>query len=107
MNTNLSKQEMISLVFTDKVKTNLKSFLSEKYKVTQVNYKPLDYGLGIEIIGSNSFTFIKNSLAKISGVSIDTIAVLKEDENNLLAYYAYMPEKDKNLQKKFKSKNIH
>lgn len=106
MSSNLSKQEMVSLVFTDEIKNNLKLFLEEKYKVTSVNYKPLDYGLGIEIVGSNSFNFIKNSLTKISGISIDTIAILREDEDKSSAYYVYMPEKDKILQKKLKYKNI-
>lgn len=105
MNTNLSKQEMVSLVFTDQVKNNLKLFLEKNYKVTEVNYKPLDYGLGIEVFGSNSFNFIKNAVAKICGVSVDTIVILKEDENKSTAYYAYMPEKDKTLQKKFKARH--
>lgn len=99
---NLNKKEMVSLVFTDEVKNNLKSFLERNYKVTEVKYKSLDYGLGIEINGSNSFNFIKNSLSKITGVPVDTIIVLKEDENKSSAYYAYMPEKDKTLQKKLK-----
>jgi hypothetical protein len=62
--------------------------------------------MGIETIGSNNFTLIKNNLCKFTGLPIETFFVLKEDEENNSGFYAYMPEKDKSLQKKFKKPNI-
>lgn len=102
MNTDLSKKELAQLVFTEQLKSNLKSVLKNQYHVQDVNFYLYEYGIGIEIIGTNSFNFIKNALSKITGISNDTICTLNENFENKTSLYVYMPEKDKSLIKMYK-----
>lgn len=91
----MSKQELASLVFTDKVKTDVENTLKCHYGVKDVNYRLLNYGMGIEISGSDSFGFIKGAVAKVTGLPSDTFSIMSEDTEKRCAFYVYMPEKDK------------
>lgn len=98
----LSKIDMAKLVLTDDKKVKITDTLRSFYGVTDVQYRDLSYGICIDVSGSNSFNFIKLAITKILNVSNETLTVIKESEKTLFASYVYMPEKDKNLAKKFK-----
>ena len=93
---------MAGLVFTDIVKRDLVNLLKTNYGVSDINFKDMNYGVAIEIDGSDRFNFIKSAITKISGVDLNTISILSENVEKKKAFYAYLPEKDKNLQKKLK-----
>lgn len=98
----LSKIEMAKLVITEDVKSKITNMLCSFYGATDVQYCDLTYGIGINISGSSSFRFIKSAIVKVLNVTEDTIGVLGESDKNLTASYVYLPEKDKNLQRKLK-----
>lgn len=98
----MTKTEMAGLVFTDIVKRDLVNLLKTNYGVSDINFKDMNYGVAIEIDGSDRFNFIKSAITKISGVDLNTISILSENVEKKKAFYAYLPEKDKNLQKKLK-----
>lgn len=98
----LSKIEMANLVLNEDKKSKIKDMLCTFYGVTNVGYKDLSYGIRIEVVGSNSFRFIKNAIGKVLEVTDDTITILEENESLLSASYVYLPEKDKNLNRKLK-----
>ena len=100
--SNMTKTEMAGLVFTDDVKRNLVSLLKTNYGVSDINFKDMTYGLGIEINGTDSFNFIKGAITKTIGINLNTISVLSENLKEKKAFYAYLPEKDTLLQKRLK-----
>jgi len=102
MNNNITKKEMAGLVFTDIVKQSLVNLLKTNYGVSDINFKDMNYGLSMEINGSDRFYFIKNAIVKTSGVDLNTISILSENLDKKKALYAYLPEKDKNLLKRLK-----
>lgn len=99
---NMTKTEMAGLVFTDIVKQDLVNLLKTNYGVSEINIKDTTYGVSIEINGSDRFNFIKGAITKVCGVELNTISVLSENLEKKKAFYAYLPEKDRNLQKKLK-----
>jgi hypothetical protein len=98
----MTKTEMAGLVFTDNVKQNLTNLLKTNYGVHDINFKNMTYGIGMEINGTDRFSFIKNAITKTIGVNLDTISILSENEDEKKAFYVYLPEKDRNLQKRLK-----
>ena len=100
---NMSKQELANLVFNDELKTLVSTTLTNHYGVKNVDYKPLTYGVGIEIQGSDSFRFILAAIGKVTGISTDAFSILGENEDEKTAFYAYLPEKDKALHRRLKS----
>ena len=99
---SMTKTEMAGLVFTDIVKQNLVNLLKTHYGVSDINFKDMNYGLSMEINGSDRFNFIKNAIVKTCNVDLNTISILSENMDKKKALYAYLPEKDRNLQKKLK-----
>lgn len=97
------KQKLSLQVFTKDIQSNIESTFKNFYGIKDVKFKLLNYGMGIEMHGSNSFSFLKSALIKLARVPSETITVLSEDEENLIAFYAYLPEKDKFFKKKVKS----
>lgn len=97
---NMSKQELAAFVFNNELQTTVRNTLRNHYGVKEVNYSLLNYGMGIEILGSASFTFIRNAMTKVSGLSDETFSVLRENAETSTAFYVYMPEKDRSLQKR-------
>lgn len=98
----LSKIDMANMVLNADKKKQIKQMLCEKYGATEVLYKDLSYGIGIDVIGTDSFWFIKNAILKTLNVSEDTLSVLGESTRTLKASYVYLPEKDKVLTKRLK-----
>lgn len=98
----LSKIQMANIVLTDDKKVNLTNVLRSFYGVSDVKYRDLTYGIGIDVSGSNSFKFIKSAITKVLEVTDETLGVLGECDKNLTASYVYMPEKDRDLHKKLK-----
>lgn len=98
----MTKTEMAGLVFTDIVKQNLVNLLKTNYGVSDINFKDMSYGIAIEINGSDRFNFMKSAITKVSGIDTSTISILSENLEQKKAFYAYLPEKDRNLQKKLK-----
>jgi hypothetical protein len=101
MNT-LSKIDMANMVLSADKKMQLKQMLCEKYGASDVLYKDLSYGIGIDVIGTDSFRFVKSAIVKTLNVSEDTLSVLGESTRSLKASYVYLPEKDKVLTKRLK-----
>ena len=106
MNINISKQELSSLVFTEQVKTDVENTLKSHYGVKNVNYRLLNYGMGIEISGSDSFNFIKGAVVKVTGLPSETFSVMSEDQEKCCAFYVYMPEKDRMVYKRIPKDKI-
>lgn len=99
---SMTKTEMAGLVFTDIVKQDLVNLLKTNYGVLDISFKEMNYGITIEINGSDRFNFIKGAITKICGIDSSTISVLSENLEKKKAFYAYLPEKDRNLQKKLR-----
>lgn len=109
MNNNInnpSKQELAELIFDDELKTLVSSTLTNHYGVKTVEYRPLSYGIGIYVTGSDSFGFILGAIVKVTGIAIDSFGILGEHKEEKTAFYAYLPEKDKTLYRKLKARNI-
>ena len=104
MNNNMTKQELAAFVFNDELKAAVRNTLTNHYGVKEVNYRLLNYGMGIEISGSDSFTFIRDAMTKVSGLAVETFSVLGENVEKGTAFYVYLPEKDRVLQKKLNKK---
>jgi|APGre2960657404_1045060.scaffolds.fasta_scaffold06497_3 hypothetical protein len=103
----LSKIDMANLVFSEDKKAKIKDILCSFYGATDVQYKSLNYGICIEISGTDSFRFIKNAIGKVLEVSEDTLSVLGENKKSQKASYVYLPEKDKALYKKLKKSTVN
>ncbi len=104
MNT-LTKLEMANMVLSEDKKNQIKSVLKTHYGVADVQYRDTSYGICIDVEGVNSFRFIKSAIGKVLDVTEDTISVLTENEEKFKASYAYMPEKDRALNKRLKKLN--
>jgi hypothetical protein len=98
----LSKIDMANLVFSEDKKTKIKDMLCSKYGATDVQYRDLTYGICIEVVGTDSFRFVKNAIIKTLDVHEETLTVLGESKRSLKASYVYLPEKDKVLNKRLK-----
>lgn len=103
----LSKIEMANLVLNDDKKSKIKDMLCTFYGATDVGYKDLSYGIRIEVVGTDSFRFIRNAIGKVLEVTDDTITILEENDKTLSASYVYLPEKDRNLNKKLKKMGLN
>lgn len=93
---------MANLVFNQDKKAKIRDVLCSFYGVKDVQYKDLNYGICIEISGTDSFRFVKNAIGKVLDVNEDTISILVENRKDQSASYVYLPEKDKNLHKRLK-----
>lgn len=103
----LSKIDMANLVLSDDKKTKIKNTLCGMYGATDVQYRDLSYGICIDVVGTDSFRFVKNAILKTLDVHEETLSVLGESKRTLKASYVYLPEKDKVLNKRLKkSKSI-
>lgn len=98
----MTKLEMANLVLNEDKKADLKDLLCSFYGAKDVQYKELSYGIGIDIKGPCTYRFVKHAIINLLKVSEDTISVLLESEKDMCATYVYLPEKDKNLQRKLK-----
>ncbi len=98
----LSKIDMANLVFSEDKKAKIKDMLCSKYGATDVQYKDLSYGICIEVVGTDSFRFVKNAILKTLDVHEETLSVLGESKRSLKASYVYLPEKDKVFNKRLK-----
>jgi len=98
----LSKIDMANLVFSQDKKTKIKDVLCSKYGATDVQYRDLTYGICIDVVGTDSFRFVKNAILNTLDVHEDTLSVLGESKRTLKASYVYLPEKDKVLNKRLK-----
>lgn len=105
INNNMSMQEIAAAVFNDGLKTLVRNTLKNHYGIQEVSYRPLAYGMGIITSGSSNFEFIRSAIVKIAGISMDTIRILEEDSTKNTAFYAYMPEKDKTIQRKLRKQS--
>ena len=103
----LSKIDMANLVFSEDKKAKIKDMLCSKYGATDVQYKDLTYGICIEVVGTDSFRFVKNAIIKTLDVHEETLTVLGESKRSLKASYVYLPEKDKALYKKLKKSTVN
>jgi hypothetical protein len=56
----------------------------------------------IDVVGTDSFRFVKNAILNTLDVHEDTLSVLGESKRTLKASYVYLPEKDKVLNKRLK-----
>lgn len=101
----MSKLQMASLVVNADKKSKLKDLLCSFYGVKDVQYRDLNYGISIDVHGTDSFRFIKSAIGKTLDVQEDTLAILTESKKDMYASYVYLPEKDKTLIKKIK-KNL-
>lgn len=101
MNT-MTKLEMANLVLDEDKKSKLKDLLCSFYGAKDVQYRELPYGIAIDIKGSCTFRFVKNAIVNHLEVTSDTISVLGESDKDMCATYVYLPEKDKNLQRKLR-----
>jgi hypothetical protein len=98
----LSKIDMANLVFSEDKKIKIKNVLCDKYGATDVQYRDLTYGICIDVMGTDSFRFVKNAIVKELDVHEETLTVLGESKRALKASYVYLPEKDKVLNKRLK-----
>jgi hypothetical protein len=98
----LRKIDMANLVFSQDKKIKIKDMLCSKYGATDVQYKDLTYGICIEVVGTDSFRFVKNTIINMLDVHEETLTVLGENKRSLKASYVYLPEKDKVLNKRLK-----
>jgi hypothetical protein len=98
----LSKIDMANLVFSQDKKAKIKNVLCDKYGATDVQYRDLTYGICIDVMGTDSFRFVKNAIVKELDVHEETLTVLGESKRTLKASYVYLPEKDKVLNKRLK-----
>ncbi len=102
----LSKIDMANLVFSQDKKIKIKDMLCSKYGATDVQYRDLTYGICIDVVGTDSFRFVKNAILNTLDVHEDTLSVLGESKRTLKASYVYLPEKDKVLNKRLKKLKI-
>lgn len=100
---NMSKLEMATLVVNDDKKSKIKDVLCSFYGAKDVQYRNLNYGICIDVHGTDSFRFIKSAITKVLEVNEDTLAILSESKKDMYASYVYLPEKDKSLKKKLKT----
>ena len=98
----LSKIDMANLVFSQDKKTKIKNVLCYNYGATDVQYRDLTYGICIDVVGTNSFRFIKNVILNTLDVNEETLTVLVENKRTLKSSYVYLPEKDTSLNKRLK-----
>ena len=98
----LSKIDMANLVFSQDKKIKIKDVLCSKYGATDVQYRELTYGICIDVVGTDSFRFVKNAILNTLDVHEDTLSILGESKRTLKASYVYLPEKDKVLNKRLK-----
>jgi hypothetical protein len=75
----LSKIDMANLVFSNDKKAKIKDVLCSKYGATDVQYRDLTYGICIDVVGTDSFRFVKNAF----GIFIKYRKYLRK--NNALA----------------------
>jgi hypothetical protein len=93
---------MANLVFSEDKKIKIKNVLCDKYGATDVQYRDLSYGICIDVVGTDSFRFVKNVIMKTLDVHEETLSVLGESKRSMKASYVYLPEKDKVLNKRLK-----
>lgn len=63
-------QELADIVFNDALKAKVSNALKNRYGVREVNYKSMNYGMGIIISGNNNFDFIRGTIEKVTGIPI-------------------------------------
>lgn len=98
----LSKIDMANLVFSNDKKAKIKDVLCTKYGATDVQYRDLSYGICIDVVGTDSFRFVKSIILETLDVHEETLSILGESKRSLKASYVYLPEKDKVLNKRLK-----
>ena len=101
---SMTKRELAAFIFNDELKAAVRNTLTHNYGVKEVNYRLLNYGMGIEISGSDSFTFIRDAMCKVAKLPAETFSVLGENAEKGTAFYVYLPEKDRALQKRLNKK---
>jgi len=102
----LSKIDMANLVLSEDKKAKIKNTLCNMYGATDVQYRNLSYGICIDVVGTDSFRFVKNAILKTLDVQEETLSVLGESKRSLKASYVYLPEKDKVLNRRLKKTNV-
>lgn len=102
----LTKIDMANLVFSEDKKAKIKNVLCTMYGATDVQYRDLSYGICIDVIGTDSFRFVKNAILKTLDVQEETLTVLGESKRTLKASYVYLPEKDKVLNRRLKKTKV-
>lgn len=102
----LTKIDMANLVFSEDKKAKIKNVLCTMYGATDVQYRDLSYGICIDVIGTDSFRFVKNAILKTLDVQEETLTVLGESKRTLKASYVYLPEKDKVLNRRLKKSKL-
>ena len=101
----LTKIEMANLVFNQNKKNKIKDILCNSHGATDVTYKDMSYGICIQISGTESFRFVRDAILKELNIEENTLSILTENKKTLSATYVYLPDKDKNLNKKLKKLN--
>lgn len=94
------------LMFDDVTIAKLRIALKERYKINEVNVNDLNYGLKIDVVGSDSFNFIHEAIIKLSNVSRDSLIELERNSNTKTYSVIYFPEKDVVLKKKLKRNKL-
>lgn len=102
----LTKIDMANLVLSEDKKIKIKNVLCTMYGATDVQYRDLSYGICIDVVGTDSFRFIKNAILKTLDVHEETLSVLGESKRSLKASYVYLPEKDKVLNRRLKKTKV-
>ena len=102
----LTKIDMANLVLSEDKKAKIKNVLCTMYGATDVQDRDLSYGICIDVTGTDSFRFVKNAILKTLDVHEETLSVLGESKRTLKASYAYLPEKDKVLNRRLKKTKI-
>ena len=87
----------------DEVTINrLRTALRDRYKVNEVNINDLNYGLKIEMIGSDCFNFIRDAVVKVCNVPSESLLEFERDANSKRYSLVYFPEKDNSLKRLLK-----
>ena len=102
----LTQIDMANLVLNEDKKAKIKNVLCTMYGATDVQYRDLSYGICIDVIGTDSFRFVKNAILKTLDVQEETLTVLGESKRTLKASYVYLPEKDKVLNRRLKKTKV-
>ena len=93
------------VVFNDNLINDLTYRLKDLYKVNEVRCSDLSYGLRLDIIGSDSFKFIRDSVVRISKIPSDSLLEFGRDVDNKQLSLVYFPEKDRQLVKILSKRN--
>lgn len=99
---HINKQDIANSLFTDILKNEVVDALNSRYGVERVEYKLLNYGMGIEIYGGTNSQFILSTISKVTQIPMEAFTILSENKKEKVIFYAYFPENDKTLRKKQK-----